>query len=42
MPLAPELKQKTITEYATTEGDTGSTEVQIAIKQLGIREVKPR
>ena len=27
----PETKQKIIAEYATTEGDTGSPEVQIAL-----------
>ena len=31
MPLAPEGKQEIITEYAVTDGDTGSPEVQIAL-----------
>lgn len=31
MPLAPEVKQSIMTEYATHEGDTGSPEVQIAL-----------
>jgi small subunit ribosomal protein S15 len=31
VPLAREMKQQVITEYARTEGDTGSPEVQIAI-----------
>jgi small subunit ribosomal protein S15 len=31
VPLARETKQQVITEYARTEGDTGSPEVQIAI-----------
>ena len=31
MALKPEEKQKIIAEYATTEGDTGSPEVQIAL-----------
>jgi small subunit ribosomal protein S15 len=31
VPLAPEGKQETITEYAVTDGDTGSPEVQIAL-----------
>ena len=31
LPLAPEGKQETITEYAVTDGDTGSPEVQIAL-----------
>ena len=39
MPLAPETKQQTITEYATAEGDTGSTEVQIAIMQARILQI---
>ena len=39
MPLAPETKEQTIAEYATTEGDTGSTEVQIAIMQARILQI---
>ena len=31
MPLAADVKQKIMAEYATTEGDTGSPEVQIAL-----------
>ncbi|MEO7132158.1 MAG: 30S ribosomal protein S15 [Dermatophilaceae bacterium] len=31
MPLEPDVKQKIMTEYATSEGDTGSPEVQIAM-----------
>jgi len=31
MPLNPEFKTKTITDFATHEGDTGSPEVQVAI-----------
>ena len=31
MPLEADVKQKIMTEYATTEGDTGSPEVQIAL-----------
>jgi len=31
VPLAREEKQEIITGYATTEGDTGSPEVQIAL-----------
>ena len=31
MPLAREMKQQVITEYARIEGDTGSAEVQIAL-----------
>ena len=39
MPLNPELKAKTISDYATAEGDTGSTEVQIAIMQQRILQI---
>lgn len=39
MPLNPELKQNTITQYATKDGDTGSTEVQIAILQARILQI---
>ena len=39
MPLNPETKQQTIADYATTEGDTGSTEVQIAIMQARIQQI---
>lgn len=31
MSITPERKQEVIEEYATTKGDTGSPEVQIAI-----------
>ncbi len=31
MPLARETKQQLVTAYATSEGDTGSPEVQIAL-----------
>ena len=31
MALDPAVKQQIISEYATTEGDTGSPEVQIAV-----------
>ena len=31
MPLAADVKQKIIAEYATHEGDTGSPEVQVAM-----------
>jgi small subunit ribosomal protein S15 len=31
VPLAPEGKQEIITEYAVSDGDTGSPEVQIAL-----------
>jgi small subunit ribosomal protein S15 len=31
VPLAREMKQQVVAEYARTEGDTGSAEVQIAL-----------
>ena len=31
MPLAREIKQELVQEYAITDGDTGSPEVQIAL-----------
>ncbi|MDN4479574.1 MULTISPECIES: 30S ribosomal protein S15 [Demequina] len=31
MPLDTAVKKKIMTEYATTEGDTGSPEVQVAL-----------
>jgi small subunit ribosomal protein S15 len=31
MPLNPEIKAKTIADFGTHEGDTGSAEVQIAV-----------
>lgn len=39
MPLAPDVKQKIIAEYATHEGDTGSPEVQIALLSQRIRDL---
>jgi small subunit ribosomal protein S15 len=39
MPLNPELKQSRIAEYQVKEGDTGSTEVQIAILQARIQQI---
>ena len=39
MPLNPELKANTIAENAVREGDTGSTEVQIAILQARILQI---
>ncbi|MBM4407051.1 MAG: 30S ribosomal protein S15 [Chloroflexi bacterium] len=37
MPLARETKQTLVSEYATTAGDTGSPEVQIALLTERIR-----
>ena len=31
MPLSTDVKQQIIAEYATSEGDTGSPEVQVAL-----------
>lgn len=39
MPLAPELKQQLIKEYAREDGDTGSPEVQIALLTARIKQV---
>ncbi len=39
MALDSATKQKIIHEYATTEGDTGSPEVQVAILTHRIREL---
>lgn len=39
MPLAPDVKQKIIAQYATHEGDTGSPEVQIALLTQRIKDL---
>ena len=39
MPLEADVKQKIMTEYATTEGDTGSPEVQIAMLTQRIKDL---
>lgn len=39
MPLNPDTKKTTIETYATQSGDTGSTEVQIAILQARILQI---
>lgn len=39
MPLAPEVKNQIIAEYATTEGDTGSPEVQVALLSRRISDL---
>jgi len=39
MPLIPELKASIIADNARAEGDTGSTEVQIAILQGRILQI---
>ena len=39
MPLAPEGKLETITEYAVSDGDTGSPEVQVALLTERIKDL---
>jgi small subunit ribosomal protein S15 len=39
MPLDPEVKQEIIKEYGTHEGDTGSSQVQIAILTKRIEDL---
>ena len=39
MPLDAQTKQKIMSEYATSEGDTGSPEVQIAMLTQRIRDL---
>lgn len=39
MPLAPDVKQQIIAQYATHEGDTGSPEVQIALLTQRIKDL---
>lgn len=39
MPLDTETKKKIIAEYATSEGDTGSPEVQIAMLTQRIKDL---
>ncbi|TWP37643.1 30S ribosomal protein S15 [Leekyejoonella antrihumi] len=39
MPLESAVKQQIISEYATTEGDTGSPEVQVAMLTQRIRDL---
>jgi small subunit ribosomal protein S15 len=39
VPLVRETKDRLVAEYATTEGDTGSPEVQIALLTERIRDL---
>ena len=39
MALEPEVKKQIIAEYATTEGDTGSPEVQVALLTRRIKDL---
>jgi len=39
MPLHPDTKSEIIKKYATSEGDTGSPEVQIAVMHARIQQI---
>ena len=39
MPLATDVKKQIIAEYAPTDGDTGSAEVQVALLSRRIRDL---
>ena len=39
MPLDADVKQKIMTEHATSEGDTGSPEVQVALLTQRIKDL---
>ena len=39
MPLSTDVKKQIMSEYATTEGDTGSPEVQIALLTQRIKDL---
>jgi small subunit ribosomal protein S15 len=39
VPLASDVKQKIMTDYATVEGDTGSPEVQVAMLSRRIADL---
>ncbi len=39
MPLSTDVKQQIMTEYATSEGDTGSPEVQVALLTQRIKDL---
>lgn len=39
MPLTTEVKKQIMTEYGTSEGDTGSPEVQIALLTQRIKDL---
>ena len=39
MPLAPDVKQQIMADYATHEGDTGSPEVQVALLSRRISDL---
>ena len=39
MPLSADVKKKIIAEYAATDGDTGSPEVQVALLTQRIKDL---
>jgi small subunit ribosomal protein S15 len=39
MPLSTDVKKQIMAEYATTEGDTGSPEVQVALLTQRIKDL---
>lgn len=39
MPLESDVKQRIMSEYATSEGDTGSPEVQVALLTQRIKDL---
>jgi small subunit ribosomal protein S15 len=39
VPLAHDVKQQIISEYASSDGDTGSAEVQVALLSRRIRDL---
>lgn len=39
MPLSKDVKEQIMAEYATTEGDTGSPEVQVALLTQRIKDL---
>ena len=39
MPLSTDVKKQIMAEYATTEGDTGSPEVQVALLTKRIKDL---
>ena len=41
MPLSTDVKKQIMAEYGTSEGDTGSPEVQIALLTARINELTP-
>ena len=42
MPLDTAIKKEILAEYATSEGDTGSPEVQVALLKIGRASCRER